>query len=116
MINLIETLKQKFKKHILEIVYIKKLQKYYALFIISTNAKIIKFLTLFRDYIRIFFLKIQDFFNMKRSIKQIRNLTKKYEIAECPICLESLKMEVTSVCGHTYCGDCIINYWKSNDL
>jgi len=35
----------------------------------------------------------------------------------CPICLESeCYLPCTTNCGHTYCGECLVNYWRSLPL
>ena len=31
---------------------------------------------------------------------------------QCPICLVSLQLPVETNCGHLFCGNCIITYWR----
>ena len=33
-------------------------------------------------------------------------------INTCPICLDNCTLEVLTNCGHSFCGNCIINYWE----
>ena len=33
-------------------------------------------------------------------------------ICECPICYEPINMGLMTQCGHSFCGDCILEWWR----
>ena len=44
-------------------------------------------------------------------------LEKKREVTrvaseDCPICLDPIKMGLVTSCGHSFCGDCILEVWR----
>ena len=59
--------------------------------------------------------RVSDF-DVKKS-KQGEVSEKKMEMTrvateDCPICLDPIKMGLSTSCGHKFCGDCILEVWR----
>ena len=59
--------------------------------------------------------RVSDF-DVKMS-KMVEVSEKKMEMArvateDCPICLDPIKMGLSTSCGHKFCGDCILEVWR----
>ena len=59
--------------------------------------------------------RVSDF-DVKMS-KMVEVSEKKMEMTrvateDCPICLDPIKMGLSTSCGHKFCGDCILEVWR----
>ena len=59
--------------------------------------------------------RVSDF-DVKMS-KKVEVSEKKMEMTrvateDCPICLDPIKMGLSTSCGHKFCGDCILEVWR----
>ena len=57
--------------------------------------------------------------DVKKSKMVEAMLKKKMEMTrvateDCPICLDPIKMGLITPCGHKFCGDCILEVWRTS--